>query len=126
MSNVETVTSLGDKFKVVLALAAAAGGVAAYYWLGDATPKVLRVLAVLAGFALALAIAWFSEPGRRFMGFSRESYQETRRVVWPARKETLQTTAAVFAFVVIMAIFLFAVDKTIEWTLYDLLLGWKR
>jgi preprotein translocase subunit SecE len=46
-------------------------------------------------------------------------------VVWPSRKETLQTTGIVFAFVVIMAIFLFLVDKGLEWMLYDLLLGWK-
>lgn len=126
MSNVETVTSLTDKLKAGLALLAAVAGVVAFYWLGEQTPLVLRVLAVLGGFAVAVAIAWFSEPGRRFIGFSRESYHETRRVVWPSRKESLQTTAAVFAFVVVMAIFLFVVDKTIEWTLYDLILGWKR
>jgi len=126
MSNVETVTSLTDKLKAALALSAAVAGVVAFYLLGEQTPLVLRVLAVLCGFALGIAIAWFSEPGRRFIGFSRESYHETRRVVWPSRKESLQTTAAVFAFVVVMAIFLFVVDKTIEWTLYDLILGWKR
>jgi preprotein translocase subunit SecE len=126
MSNVETVTSLADKLKAGLALLAAVSGVVAFYLLGQQTPLVLRVLAVLGGFVLAVAIAWLSEPGRRFIGFSRESYHETRRVVWPVRKESLQTTAAVFAFVAIMAIFLFVVDKTIEWTLYDLILGWKR
>jgi preprotein translocase subunit SecE len=47
------------------------------------------------------------------------------RVVWPSRKETVNTTGIVFAFVVIMAVFLFIVDKALEWVLYDLLLQWK-
>jgi preprotein translocase subunit SecE len=70
-------------------------------------------------------IAWFSQPGKRFLSFARDSYEEARRVTWPSRKETLQTTGVVFAFVVIMAIFLFIVDKALEWSLYDLLLRWK-
>ena len=51
---------------------------------------------------------------------------ELKKVVWPTRKETVQTTAAVFAFVVVMALFLWVSDKTLEWVLYDLILGWKK
>ena len=51
---------------------------------------------------------------------------EVKKVVWPTRKEALQMTGYVFAFVVVMALFLWLTDKTLEWLLYDLILGWKR
>jgi preprotein translocase subunit SecE len=59
------------------------------------------------------------------LAFIRESNEERRKVVWPTGKESFQTAAAVFAFVVVMALFLWMVDKLLEWGLYDLLLGWK-
>jgi len=46
--------------------------------------------------------------------------------VWPARNEALQMTGYVFAFVVVMALFMWLTDKTLEWVLYDLVLGWRR
>jgi len=67
-----------------------------------------------------------TEPGRQFAVFAAEAIVEVKKVVWPTRKETMQTTAAVFAFVVAMAVFLWMTDKTLEWVLYDLLLGWKK
>lgn len=123
--NVVTVSSAADKVKLGLAIAVVVAGVGGFYYLSQ-QPMVLRVVSVLAGIVLGGLIAWFSEPGRRFMGFARESYAETRRVVWPDRKETLQTTLAVFAFVFVMALFLWVVDKSLEWSLYDVILGWKR
>ena len=52
--------------------------------------------------------------------------KELRKVVWPTRKEALQNTGYVFAFVFTMALFLWITDKVLEWALYDLILGWKR
>ncbi len=124
-TNIETVGSVADKAKVLLALAAVVGGLVGFYLLA-AQPLVFRIAAVLAGLAVGAAIAWFSEPGRRFFAFSKESVAETKKVVWPTRKETIQTTAIVFGFVFIMAIFLWATDKTLEWVLYDLILGWRK
>ena len=115
-----------DKVKLAIAVLLVAAGIWAYYWLGEGTALVLRILAVVAGMAAGAAVAWFSEPGRQFAVFSGESVNEVKKVVWPTRKETMQTTAAVFAFVVVMAIFLWASDKTLEWVLYDLILGWKK
>ncbi len=103
-----------DKIKIVLAAACVVGGLAAYYWFADAA-LVLRVLMVLGGLIAAGAIAWLSEPGKQFFVFAQEAWQEAGRVSWPTRKETIQTTAVVFAFVVIMALFLFAVDTTLAW-----------
>jgi preprotein translocase subunit SecE len=100
-------------------------GIAGYYWLA-ADSILLRALAVIAGVVAGLAVALTSEPGRQFVVFGRESLAEVKKVVWPTRKETIQTTAAVFAFVVVMAVFLWISDKTLEWVLYDLILGWKK
>jgi len=125
MSNpgVQTVSSAADRAKVALAIAAFIAGLVGFYLFAD-QPAIVRVGCVLAGIVVAVAIAWFSEPGRRFIGFAQDSYNEVRRVVWPTRKETVQMTATVFAFVVVMAVFLWVADKLIEWVLYGLLLGW--
>jgi preprotein translocase subunit SecE len=114
-----------DIAKLVLAAALVVGGIVAYYWLGDSA-LVLRILAVLAGVIAGAVVAWFSAPGREFSVFAGEAVAEVKKVVWPSRKETMQTTAAVFAFVVVMAVFLWISDKTLEWVLYELILGWKK
>jgi len=116
---------MADKLKFSLALLLLAAGVAGFYLLAE-QPMVLRVLSVLAGLAAGGVVARFTEPGQRFLEFARESVHEARKVVWPSRKETTQTAAIVFAFVVVMALFLFITDKSLEWVLYDLILGWKR
>ncbi|WP_018608282.1 preprotein translocase subunit SecE [Uliginosibacterium gangwonense] len=116
---------MADKLKFVLAVLLVAAGLAGYYLLSG-QPLVLRVLCVLAGVLFGALVAWKTEQGQVFFGFARDSWVEAKKVVWPTRKETLQTTAAVFGFVVVMAIFLWASDKTVEWVLYDLILGWKR
>ena len=67
-----------------------------------------------------------SETGKQFVAFGRDSVREVKKVVWPTRKETIQMTAYVFGFVVIMAMFLWMTDKTLEWVFYDLILGWKK
>jgi preprotein translocase subunit SecE len=64
---------------------------------------------------VAAAIGWFTRPGRDFVQFARESTEEAKKVVWPSRKETLQTTGVVFLFVFIMAVFLWIVDWGLLW-----------
>ena len=123
--NIETVSSTADRIKAALAILAVIAGVVGFYLLGQ-QPTVLRVAVVLAGVGVGAAIAWFSGPGQRFFAFAKDAWSETQRVVWPTRKETIQMTLTVFAFVVVMALFLWLVDKTLEWVLYDLLLGWKK
>jgi preprotein translocase subunit SecE len=123
--NVETVGTGADRIKVGLAVLAVVAGIAGFYALAQ-QPTIVRLASILAGVAAGVAIAWFSVPGQRFLAFARDAWAETRRVVWPERKETWMVTLYVFAFVVVMAIFLWIVDKSLEWILYDLVLGWKR
>ena len=114
-----------DKVKLGLAIALVIAGVGAFYYFGEHA-LVLRVLYVIGGVFAGAAVAWFTVPGQDFYAFARDSWTETRKVVWPTRKEALQTTAAVFGFVFVMALFLWLTDKGLEWALYDLILGWKK
>jgi preprotein translocase subunit SecE len=127
MSNhpVETVSTSSDKLKVVLAICAVIAGVVGFYFLAD-KPTIVRAGALVAGLIVAIAIAWTSAAGRDFLGFAKESVRETKKVVWPTRKEAMQITAVVFGFVLVMAIFLWGTDKLLEFVLYDLILGWKK
>jgi preprotein translocase subunit SecE len=103
-----------DKLKISLAAACVVAGVWGYYYFAEAA-QVLRVLMVMGGLLAAGGVAWLSAPGREFFAFAQEAWVEAGRVSWPTRKETIQTTAIVFAFVVVMALFLFAVDTTLAW-----------
>ena len=116
---------MADTIKLVIAALLVAAGLAGYYALGEAA-QILKILAVLAGIAAGAAAAWFTAPGRQFVVYATEAVAEAKKVVWPTRKETIQTTAAVFAFVFVMAVFLWMSDKTLEWVLYDIILGWKK
>lgn len=113
-----------DRAKFALAIGLVVAGVIGFYWLREQA-LLVRLAALFAGLGAGAAVAWFSEPGRRFAVFARESIAEAKRVTWPSQKETTQTTAAVFGFVVIMALFLWLTDKLLEWVLYGLILGWK-
>jgi len=121
---VQTINNKLDLLVVVLAVAVLLAGVLGFSLLSERT-LLIRIGILLGGLAVAVGIAWFSQSGKRFLGFAHEAYEEARRVTWPSRKETINTTGIVFAFVVIMAIFLFIVDKSLEFVLYDLLLRWK-
>ena len=98
-----------DKIKLGFALLLLIAGIAGFYYLSESA-MVIRVISVLAGIVLAAVVVWFTTQGKQFYAFSRESSEETRKVVWPTRKETMQTTGIVFGFVLVMALFLWMVD----------------
>src|SRR5207245_10483407 len=102
-----------DKIKLAAAAVLVAVGIWGYYWLGDSA-LLLRILAVVAGILAGAAVAWTSEPGRQFAVFAGEAIAEVKKVVWPTRKETMQTTAAGCAFVVAVGVVLGVSDKTRE------------
>ena len=91
---------MADKLKFALALLLVISGVVGFYYLGE-QPTILRVLSVLAGLGAGVAVAWSTTVGRRFIEFSREAVVETKKVVWPSRLETMQTTGIVFALTAI-------------------------
>jgi preprotein translocase subunit SecE len=124
-ASVETVSTAADKAKLAAAAALVLGALAAFYLLGQ-KDLWLRVVALLVLLAAAVAMFLVSESGRQLIAFGRDATREVRKVVWPTRKEAIQMTGYVFAFVVVMALFLWLTDKTLEWVLYDLILGWKR
>jgi preprotein translocase subunit SecE len=129
MSNqsVQTVSTSNDKFKVALAVVAMIAGVVGFFYLkGHNKPALVCAGALVAGLAFAVLLLWTSATGRDFLNFAKESVRETKKVVWPTRKEAMQITGVVFAFVLVMAIFLWGTDKILEFVLYDLILGWKQ
>ena len=109
-----------DKIKIAVAVLLVAAGVAGFYFL-EQSPTFLRVASVMAGLAAAAVVLWTSETGKQFFVFAQESVAETKKVVWPTRKETLQTTGVVFAFMVLMALFLWVVDTGLLWVVKKLL-----
>ncbi len=111
---------MADKIKIAVAVLLAVAGVGGFYYL-DQSPMILRVAAVLAGLVAGAVTFWTSGPGKQFYGYSQESVAETKKVVWPTRKETLQTTGIVFVFMVVMALFLWMVDASLLWVVKKLL-----
>ncbi|KGX50506.1 preprotein translocase, SecE subunit [Burkholderia pseudomallei TSV44] len=77
------------------------------------------------GVIAGVGVALMSLPGKSFIAFAKDSYREVRKVVWPTRKEATQTTLVVFGFVLVMALFLWVSDKSIEWAIFSVILGWK-
>ena len=111
---------MADKIKLLLAALFAVSGVVGYYLLAEQA-MVVRVLSVLAGLATAAAVVYLTAPGKAFAQYAAESRDEARKVVWPTRKETMQMTGVVILFVVIMAVFLWAVDGTLFWLVRHLM-----
>jgi len=121
---VETVSTGADKAKLFAVVALVFASIGGFYML-DKQGIVVQWIALLVGLLTASGVFLVSEQGRQFIAFTRDAVREVKKVVWPGRKETLQMTVYVFVFVVIMALFLWGTDKTLEWLLYDLILGWR-
>ena len=124
-SQVETVSTNADKAKLGLAAVLLIASLASFYLLSK-QGQLVQWGVLVGGLVAAVVVVMSSEPGKQFLAFGGDSWREVKKVVWPTRKEAVQMTAYVFAFVVVMALFLWVTDKTLEWVFYDLLLGWKR
>jgi len=124
-SQIETVSTNADKAKLGLAALLVLASLAGFYLMGK-QGQVAQWGILIGGLTAAVVVFLWSELGRQFVAFGRDSSREVRKVVWPSRKETMQMTAYVFAFVVVMALFLWLTDMTLEWVFYDLILGWKK
>ena len=124
-SEVQTVSATGDKMRLALAGALVIAALVAYYMLAG-KGSLAQWGGLLLGLVAAIVVFFTSESGRQLIAFGRDAVREVKKVVWPERKEAMQITAYVFAFVVVMALFLWLTDKTLEWVFYDLILGWKK
>jgi len=125
ITQVQTVSSAADKVRLAAAALLLLGSLVAFYALGQQDTWV-RVAALFGLLLAALGAFLSSETGKQFMGYVRESVREAKKVVWPTRQEAMQMTGYVFAFVVVMAIMLWLTDKTLEWLLYSVILGWRH
>ncbi len=124
-SQIETVGSGLEKAKLAASAMLVLAGLAGFYYASTQGVWVQWALLTV-GLVLGVGVFLISESGKQLIGFGRESWRELSKVVWPARKEAMMMTAYVFGFVVIMALFLWLTDKTLEWVFYDLILGWKK
>jgi preprotein translocase subunit SecE len=123
-TDVETVHSGADKAKLALAVLLLAGAFVAFFMLSS-QGALVQWAGFIAVLIAAVVVFLLSLPGRQLVGFGRDSWREVQKVVWPARREAIQMTGYVFAFVFVMALFLWLTDKTLEWVLFDLFLGWR-
>ena len=103
-----------DKIKLTIAGLIVLAGMVGFYYLST-SPLVVRLAVLLLGVALGAAVGWTSEPGKRFFVYTQDAIAETKKVVWPSRKETVQTTGIVVGFVIVMALFLWVVDASLVW-----------
>lgn len=124
-SQIETVSTGADKAKIAVAAVLVVLALAAFYLLAK-QGQVAQWGALFAGLGAAVVVFFTSEPGKALVAFGRDAWREVKKVVWPARKEAVQMTAYVFAFVLVMALFLWLTDKTLEWVIFDLVLGWRK
>jgi preprotein translocase subunit SecE len=124
-SEVQTVSATSDKLRLALSAALVIAALVVYYMLAK-QGGLAQWAGLLVGLVAAVAVFFSSETGRQLIAFGRDAVREVKKVVWPERKEAMQITAYVFAFVVVMAVFLWLTDKTLEWVFYDLILGWKK
>ena len=121
---VETVSSGADKAKLAGAALLVLASVVVFYYLGKQDLWV-RVVALLVLLAAAVGLFFTSESGKQLIAFGQDSVKEVKKVVWPTRKEATQMTGYVFAFVFLMALYMWLTDKTLEWLIFNVILGWR-
>lgn len=126
MSNVQiqTVSDSSDKAKLFGAIALLLVSLALYVVL-DKQTSLIRIGSFAVVLIAAIALFFTSFAGRRLISFGKDAAKELKKVVWPTRKEASQITLYVFVFVLVMAIFLWGVDKSLEYLIFHLLLNWR-
>jgi preprotein translocase subunit SecE len=110
-----------DNVKLILSVLIVLGGIAGFYYL-DTQPAVVRALTVIGALVAAAVVAYQSAPGKAAWEFAKGSRNELRKVVWPSNKETVQATLAVIAIVILVALYLAAVDWSLG-KIYQMLVG---
>jgi preprotein translocase subunit SecE len=109
-----------DTVKLALALLIVVAGIAGFYYFSEES-QLYRVLGMLAAVVAAFLIMSTTLVGKKSLGFARDARVEVRKVVWPTRQETTQTTIAVLVMVLIVAIMLWLIDMFLGWSVRSLL-----
>jgi preprotein translocase subunit SecE len=115
-TKVETESNRFDSLKLGIAVLMLAAGIVAFYRFDDQL-LVLRVLGLLAVAGISVFVAAQSSTGKNIIGFIRGAQTEVRKVVWPTRAETVQTTLAVILMVFLVGIFLWLLDMFLLWAI---------
>ena len=108
----EATASGMDVFKLTVSAAILTAGIVLFYIFAN-QPLLYRVLGIVAAVVVAAIIALTTARGRELAGFMQDARTEVRKMVWPTRMETVQTTIVVFVVVVILAVFLWAIDRVL-------------
>lgn len=123
----EQQTSSFDTVKLILSLVLLLGGIGGFYyfatWNGEPVSVLIRVLGLLALIAVAVVVAATTEKGRNLVTFLKDSRMEVRKMVWPTRAETMQTTLMVMVIVLLLSLFLWLIDMLLGWGVKTLLGG---
>ncbi|HHH36366.1 MAG TPA: preprotein translocase subunit SecE [Gammaproteobacteria bacterium] len=105
---------MADNIKFVLVVLILGGAMGGFYYYGDQS-LLVRVIALVAAAGISAAIFFQTAPGRQLWGFFGDAKMEVRKVVWPTRKETVQTTLVVVAMVIVVAMILWVFDLFLTW-----------
>tara|TARA_R110002096_G_scaffold436079_1_gene666988 strand:- start:14888 stop:15265 length:378 start_codon:yes stop_codon:yes gene_type:complete len=119
-TNVETTGGTLDTIKLGLALLIVIAALVGFYFFADHS-LLYRVLGLLAAAGVSVAIALQTEKGRHTWGYFQDAQIEVRKVVWPTRQETIQTTLIVIIMVVLVAIILWLLDMFLGWSIGSLM-----
>ena len=114
-AKVESGTSGIDTAKLIMAIVALIGGIVAFYYFRDEWTLLYRVLAMLAATIGSFGLIMTTAIGKGFLGFLRDSRVEVRKMVWPTRQETVQTTLIVVALVFLVGLLLWTLDAMLFW-----------
>lgn len=109
-----------DKIQISAAIILIIVGFIGFYWFSDKS-SLVRISLLLVSFAIAMGLGWFTNLGQEFVVYTKESIDEAKKVVWPTRKETFQTTGVITIFAITMAVFLWAIDSGLTFLLTKLI-----
>ena len=114
-ARVESGTSGIDTAKLIMAILVLIGGIVAFYYFRDEWTLLYRVVAMLAATIGSFGLIMTTAIGKSFLGFLRDSRVEVRKMVWPTRQETVQTTLIVVALVFLVGLLLWTLDAMLFW-----------
>jgi len=103
-----------DSLKFLIAIALLIGGIVQFYYFEEES-QLYRVLALLGFVAFALGVVYTTRKGKNLWLFARDARTEVRKVIWPTRQETIQTTLMVIVMVILVGLMLWLIDMILRW-----------